>query len=164
MESRFLQEESFQIGFKVYHRFIFVLFCFLSFPAHSVGRKDSRNGFQKISCYIESFFRSIRGPRWRQRILNIILGIVPLCFLHPFLGFTRPYQLVHRLIKMWWPDKDSKLFRKCLGILPGLKKFFNYGPCEKYLRKVTYNLEQFYFKGYLFNCLFSAERQFRQNQ
>ena len=49
--------------------------------------------------------------------------VVPFCFPHPFLGFIRSYQHVHKLIKTWQPgviglNKDSKFFRKLLGNPP----------------------------------------------
>ena len=51
------------------------------------------------------------------------------------LSSSRSYQHAHKMLKTWQPgvmglSKDSKFFRKLLGIFPGFRKFFtpSFGP------------------------------------
>lgn len=60
--------------------------------------------------------------------------------MHPFLGFLRANQYAHKPTEIGKPGvpspaNDSKFFRKLLGILPGLRKFSDYGPLVQSLTK-----------------------------
>lgn len=62
---------------------------------------------------------------------SVMSSVLPVCFLHPFLGFTRSYHHVQKLIKLFQPRVikcNNNSSKKLLRILSSLRKFFNCDP------------------------------------